>query len=89
MKFTLNSYNSLLHRHDIVAKKTYSSNPGYNIVKEDIAKHFNKTVDCAALKRVEGSFGSPEFIIEASVYDSSEFLQSIEPKPKVKKVGAS
>ncbi|MEK6908825.1 MAG: hypothetical protein AABX23_02110 [Nanoarchaeota archaeon] len=88
MKFTLNTYNSLLHRHDIIAVKSYSSNPGYNSVKEDVAKHFNKTVDCVAIKSVKGSFGSSEFVIKASVYDSAENLQSIEPKPKVKKEGA-
>ena len=89
MKFTLNSYNSLLHRHDIIAKKDYSSNPGYNVVKEDIAKHFKKTADCVAVKSVKGSFGSSEFIIEARVYDSAEKLSEIEPKPKVKKEGTN
>lgn len=88
MKFTLNSYNALLHRHDVIAKKNYASNPGYNAVKEDIAKHFNKTADCVAIRSVKGSFGNNEFIIEASVYDSAEKLQAIEPKPRVKKEGA-
>lgn len=87
MKFTLNSYNSLLHRHDIVAKKSYDSNPGYSVVKEDVAKHFKKTADCVAVKSVKGSFGSGEFVIEARVYDSAEKLIEIEPKPKVKKEG--
>lgn len=86
MKFTLNSYNPLLHRHDVVAKKTYPNNPGYSTVKEDLAKHFNKTTDCVAIKSIKGSFGSSEFVIEASIYDSVEHLNSIEPKPKVKKV---
>ena len=89
MNFKLNSYNKLLHRHDVIAVKSYNSNPGYNIVKEDIAKHFNKTLDCVALKSIKGSFGSSDFIIEASVYDSVENLNSIEPKPKAKKAGAS
>ncbi len=89
MKFTLNSYNSLLHRHDVIAKKGYPSNPGYNVVKEDIAKHFKKDVGCVAVKSVKGSFGSNEFIIEARVYDSAEKLSEIEPKPKVKKEGAN
>jgi ribosomal protein S24E len=86
MKFTLNSYNPLLHRHEVIAKGSYPSNPGYSAVKEDIAKHFKKNVDCVAIKSVKGSFGSSEFIIEARVYDSVENLQSIEPKLKVKKV---
>lgn len=88
MKFTLNAYNSLLHRHDVIAKKSYTSNPGYNVVKEDIAKHFNKTIDCVAVKSVKGNFGSSEFVIEARVYDSAEKLAEIEPKPRVKKEGA-
>jgi ribosomal protein S24E len=88
MKFTLNNYNNLLHRHDVIAKKVYSSNPGYNTVKEDIAKHFNKSADCVAIKSVKGSFGSSEFIIEARVYDSNEKLTEIEPKARVKKEGA-
>ncbi|MGV8131281.1 MAG: hypothetical protein ACP5N7_04250 [Candidatus Pacearchaeota archaeon] len=89
MKFTLNSYNSLLHRHDVIAKKDYPSNPGYAAVKEDIAKHFKKDASCVAVKSVKGSFGSNEFIIEARVYDSAEKLSEIEPKPKVKKEGAN
>ena len=74
MKFILNSYNTLLHRHNVLAKKSYASNPGYTVVKEDLAKHFNKDINCIALKSVKGSFGSSEFIIEASIYDSSENL---------------
>lgn len=88
MKLTLDKHNSILHRHDIIAVKSYQSNPGYNTVKEDIAKHFKKGVDCVAIKSVKGSFGSGEFVIEASVYDDAEKLVAIEPKPKVKKVAA-
>ncbi|MEK6925495.1 MAG: hypothetical protein AABW71_04650 [Nanoarchaeota archaeon] len=88
MKFALNLYNTLLHRHDVIVRNSYPSNPGYNVVKEDVAKHFKKTADCVAIKSVKGSFGSSEFVIEASVYDSAEKLAEIEPKPKVKKVVA-
>jgi len=88
MKFVLNSYNSLLHRHDLIAKKSYASNPGVNVVKEDVAKHFNKPVDCVVVQAVRGGFGSSEFIIEARVYDSADKLQFVEPKPKVKKAEA-
>ncbi len=88
MKFVLNSYNSLLHRHDVVAKKDYASNPGLVVVKEDVAKHFKTSVDCVVVNAVRGSFGSSEFIIEARVYDSAEKLVAIEPKLKVKKVVA-
>ncbi|MEK6836639.1 MAG: hypothetical protein AABX94_03155 [Nanoarchaeota archaeon] len=88
MKFLLNFYNSLLHRHDIIAKKVYQSNPGLNLVKEDVAKQFKKNIDCVVINAVRGSFGSSEFIIEAKVYDSAEKLVSIEPKLKVKKVEA-
>ncbi|MEK6915279.1 MAG: hypothetical protein AABW89_01915 [Nanoarchaeota archaeon] len=84
MKFLLNFYNTLLHRHDIVFKKSYQSNPGYSVVKEDIAKHFDKGIDCVSLSSVKGSFGSSEFVIEAKVYDSPENLLAIEPKPRVK-----
>ncbi len=89
MKFILNFYNSLLHRHDVVAKVNYPSNPSYEIVKEDFAKHFKKSSDCVAVKSVKGSFGSSEFVIEAKIYDSKENLESIEPKSKIKKVEAS
>jgi len=84
MKFKLNSYNHLLHRHDVIAVKKYDSNPGYDKVKEDLAKHFEKGTDCVAVKSVKGSFGSSEFTIEAKVYDSAEKMQENEPKPKVK-----
>lgn len=89
MKFTVNFYNSLLHRHEVVAINSYDSNPGYNVVKEDLAKHFKKSADCVAIKSVKGSFGSNDFIIEACVYDSPENLTAIEPKPKVKSTGGS
>ncbi len=86
MKFVLNSYNSLLHRHDVIAKKSYTSNPGLVTVKEDVAKHFKTSADCVVVNAIRGSFGSSEFIIEARVYDSAEKLLFVEPKPKVKKV---
>lgn len=88
MKFVLNSYNSLLHRHEIIAKKTYSSNPGLALVKEDVAKQFKKDAGCVVVNAVRGGFGSSEFIIEAKVYDSPEKLVAVEPKLKVKKVEA-
>ena len=88
MKFTLNLYNPLLYRHDVIVRNSYPTNPGYSTVREDVAKHFKKTADCVAIKSIKGSFGSSEFIIEASVYDSAEKLVEIEPKPKVKKVAA-
>jgi len=86
MKIISDSHNVLLHRHDIVAKKSYSVNPGYKVVMEDIAKHFGKNADCIVIKSVEGGFGSSEFVIKARIYDSADKLQAIEPKPKVKKV---
>lgn len=88
MKFVLNLYNPLLYRHDVLAKKSYPTNPGYSVVREDLAKHFNKGIECVAIKSVKGSFGSSEFIIEASIYDSVENKESIEPKLRVKKEGA-
>ena len=88
MKFVLNSYNSLLHRYDVIAKKAYASNPGVTVVKEDVAKHFNKSVDCVVVQDVRGGFGSNEFTIEARVYDSADKLVAVEPKPRVKKVEA-
>jgi ribosomal protein S24E len=86
MKLTLSLYNPLLHRYDVVANKSYPSNPGYDVVKEDVAKYFKKTIECVVIKSIKGSFGSSEFVIEARVYDSSGDLQSTEPKPKIKKV---
>lgn len=87
MKVTLDSYNKLLQRRDVVVAKNYPSNPGFATVKQDLAAHFTVSPDCVVVLAIHGGFGSSEFRIEARVYDSVEALQSVEPKPKVKKVG--
>lgn len=88
MKVLVDFHNTLLHRRDVVMTKSYNSNPGFIIVKQDIASHFKVSPDCVVVLAIRGGFGISEFTLEARLYDSVEFLQSVEPKPKVKKVEA-
>ena len=88
MKVATDFHNKLLHRRDVVATNTYSSNPGFVTVKEDLAKHFKALPDCVVVLAIRGGFGSSDFTIEERIYDSVEAMQSVEPKPKVKKEGA-
>ena len=80
--------NSLLQRREVVVTKDYPSNPGFAVVKQDIAQKFNASPDCVVVLAIRGGFGSSLFNIEARVYDSVETLQLVEPKPKVKKAEA-
>ena len=79
-------HNNLLKRREIVIQKQYPSNPGFAIVKKDIAEHFKASEDCVVIRSIMGAFGSDVFNVDARLYDSVEALQKVESKPKVKKV---
>ncbi len=88
MKAIKDFRNELLKRREVVVQKKYSSNPGFVTAKKDIAEHFKASEECVVIRNVLGAFGSDVFNIDARIYDSLEILQKVEPKPKVKKVGA-
>ena len=88
MNIAMDFHNKLLKRREIIVKKQYVSNPGFETVMKDVAEHFKASPDCIVIRSIRGTFGSNVFSIEARVYDSVDALQMTEPKPKVKKVEA-
>lgn len=77
--------NSLLKRREVTTSITHSGNPGYAFVTKHLAEHFKVPEEHIAIKSLHGKFGSPEFIVQAFIYDSAEDKKHVEPKPKIKK----
>jgi ribosomal protein S24E len=78
-------YNSLLKRKELVAKENYESNPGFEKTMSDIAKKFKVENETVVIRRINSSFGTGEFVIEAFIYESVKDKEKIEPKKKEKK----
>lgn len=76
--------NNLMKRREVVIELESPSNPGYQAAKEAISSKFKVDESCVLIKKVEGSFGSNKFTIDAFIYDSVENRQSAEPKKKGK-----
>lgn len=89
MKVERDFANKLLKRREVEVLVEDTSNPGVAKAKELVAKEFKSSPDCVAVQAVRGHFGRNEFLIEASVYDSKESLESTEKKPKPKKGGSN
>ncbi len=88
MNIILDSHNKLLHRRDVIVSKQFASNPGFAVAKESVVTHFKAPSDCVVILAIRGGFGSSLFTIEARIYDSTEQLHAVEPRPKVKKLEA-
>ncbi len=89
MKIIKEINNVLLHRKEVLVLKDFESNPGIAKTTEFVADHYKVSPDCIVIIAIRGGFGSSSFSIEARVYDSLEHKNSIEPKPRVKKVVAA
>jgi len=77
--------NDLLKRREVEVVVKADSNPGFENVAKEIAKKFKSSEDTIAVRNVKSKFGRNTFLIDASIYESVEDKEKIEPKPKVKK----
>lgn len=80
--------NGLLKRREIVIEIKHGENPGNEGSRKMIAEQLKADESLIAIKKVEGNFGSDNFVIEAFIYDSAEARDKIEPKKKEKKANA-
>jgi len=80
--------NKLLKRKEIRGMMKADSNPGFEQVKQMLAKHSKADADSIAIKYLKNNYGSNEFVVEAFIYESKEHKDFIEQKPKSKKSGA-
>ena len=79
--------NNLLKRRELVVILNKDSNPGFEIVKKEVARKFKADEGLVVLKNVKGEFGSGEFRVDAFIYEDKESMERIEPKKKEKKEG--
>jgi len=77
--------NTLLKRREVEASVDSVKNPGFDIVRKDIAEHYKVAEDLILINNIRGNFGSHNFFIDAFIYNSVEDKNSITPKKKVKK----
>ncbi len=77
--------NDLLERREIITKLESHENPGFEGAKKAIIEEFKVDESLIVIKKVGGSFGSNEFLIEVFIYDSVERKEKVEPKKKEKK----
>ncbi|MEK6801011.1 MAG: hypothetical protein AABY10_00670 [Nanoarchaeota archaeon] len=88
MKVDSKFQNKMLKRQEIEATFSSDKNPGFEIVRNDLANDLNISSDQIVVKEVMGSFGKREFKIKAYIYESAKDREMIEPKKKVKKTEA-
>ena len=76
--------NDLMNRRDIRARIKSEKNPSQEQAVEMISSELKADKENIVVDKIQGSFGSNEFIIAASIYNSKEDKEKIEPKPKTK-----
>jgi ribosomal protein S24E len=74
--------NPLFNRKEIEVSIEANVAPKMREAEEFIAKEFSSHTDNVKIKKIKGRFGSNRFIITASIYNSKEDKEKIEPKSK-------
>ena len=85
MKVIREAKNKMLKRKELVVKEFYDSNPGFSGATKLISEKFGANDDVIVIKKINGSFGTREFLIEAYIYESGADKERAEPKAKEKK----
>jgi ribosomal protein S24E len=85
MEIHSDTKNTLLKRREVKGAIQAETNPGFEQVKQALAKVSKSDAENIAIKYLKNNYGSDEFLVEAFIYDSKEHKDSIEPKPKAKK----
>jgi len=79
-----NLRNELLKRKEIEIVVERESNPGFENSKKLIVEKFKVPAENIVIKNVKSEFGRREFVIDAFVYDSIDYLKKIEQTKKGK-----
>lgn len=76
--------NKLMKRKEVEIVIEASSNPGFAHALKEVVNHFKASEEQVVVKRVNSSFGTNHFTIEANIYDSAKDKLELEPKKKEK-----
>ncbi len=74
--------NPLFKRKEIVVSVEADISPKVSEAEEFIAKEFSTTLENIKIKKIDGRFGSHNFIITANIYPSKEEKDKTESKQK-------
>ncbi len=77
--------NDLLKRKEVKIVITQNKNPSFDEATKFISEKFKAIEDTIKIKKIEGKYGSHNFIIKANIYDNKEDKNAIEPKTKQEK----
>lgn len=80
-----NKRNELLKRMEITRVVEAVSNPGLAKSRTEVAGELKVAEDCVVIHSIRSQFGSHDFTIEASIYDSVSDKERIEPRVKAAK----
>ncbi len=85
MKILQDFKNDLLSRREIKAVATAEKTPSKEEALKMVSVEFKTPEENIVVLGVGGKFGRDTFLISASIYDSKEAKEKIEPKLKKKK----
>tara|TARA_Y100000310_G_scaffold237425_1_gene240712 strand:+ start:3747 stop:4022 length:276 start_codon:yes stop_codon:yes gene_type:complete len=77
--------NKLLKRKEVEVCIQADSNPGFDLVKKEMAGKFKASEDTVVVRGVRSSFGKCKFDVDAFIYSSKEDKEKTEPKKKAPK----
>jgi ribosomal protein S24E len=86
LKIFYEKENKLFDRKEVQASVNTEITPSKSEILEILSKEFSKPLENIEVKKIQGKFGSKEFIINANIYDSEENKNLTERKSKKKKV---
>ena len=76
--------NDLLSRRELKFMINETSNPSFASSSKIVADEFKSAEDVIVVKKIEGKFGTNEFVIDAYIYNAVKDKERIEQKKKVK-----
>ena len=77
--------NFLMDRREVKVEVDAEKTPSFVEASEMLTKEFKVDKDLICIKKIEGRFGTQNFIISAFIYKDKQAKERFEPKPKEKK----
>jgi ribosomal protein S24E len=85
MKILSEIKNSLLNRKELKIALESNASISFETAKNTISEKTKADKELIIIKKIDGSFGNSNFIVDALIYNSKEDKEHIEPKIKEKK----
>ncbi|MBM3247224.1 hypothetical protein FJZ17_01630 [Candidatus Pacearchaeota archaeon] len=87
MKIKKDFNNQLAKRREVEFILESDKNPSFDEMVKKVAEHFKANEEQVLVENIKGAFGSKEFLIVASIYESKELKDKAQARMiKVKKV---